>query len=144
MFWVEHHSGTIVPEIWYSTSMGKLGRERFVSRLARAPITYVVLVLLCFLFAWSAVGAYHKSRVAKKKMQASAIELAKLEDQREKLSTELGNATTPFGQEKALREKFNVVREGEEVIMIVEPESSAPIPEEEGGFSRFWKRLFGR
>ncbi len=126
--------------------MYKLQGKRLASRLAGSPLTYVILILLAALFVWSAIGAYGKSRIAKKKVIAAQEELTIMREQKDKLGADLANANTPFGEEKALREKFNVVKEGEKVIVIVDEdlEDSNETTEEESGFSRFLRRIFGR
>lgn len=123
--------------------MGHISSKRLITRLKQSPMTYVLLILLGFFFIYSAVGAYKKSRLANDRLNTAQKELSNLEDQKHMLTTELENANTPFGQEKALREKFNVVKEGEQVIVIVDKEdspSSTPADEDE---SSFWKKLKG-
>lgn len=124
--------------------MQKLQRKRLASRLAQSPLSYIILVLLAGLFAWSAIGAYGKSRIAKKKVIAAEEELAVFREQKEKLSSDLANANTAFGEEKALREKFNVIKEGEKVIVIVDEEKKEEVAakEDRGGFFGFLRRLF--
>lgn len=124
--------------------MAGLSRKRFISKLTRSPLAYIILILILALFTWSAIGAYQKSRVSRNKLINLESELASLEVQKEKLSLELTNANTPFGQEKAIREKFNVVKEGEKVIMIVSEDKNAGEDEEEkeGGLRGFWRRIF--
>lgn len=122
--------------------MKKLQSKRFISRLAHSPLTYAILIIFAALFVYSAFGAYHKSRLAKKRVVASQEELASLSVQKEKLSLELDNANTTFGQEKAIREKFNVVREGEKVIMVVKEAPVMEVSEDKKG-DGFWKFLRG-
>ncbi len=105
----------------------------------QSPLAYVVLVVLGFIFIYSAVGAFNKSRIADEKMNKAKSELENLEDQKHRLTTELENANTPYGQEKALREKFNVVKDGEQVIVIVNKEESStttPPGEKSGWFGK--------
>ncbi len=119
--------------------MPKLGRKRLVSRLARSPLTYVVLIIFAGLFVYSSVGAYNKSRLARKKVTVASSELASLQEQKTKLGADLESANTDFGTEKAIREKFNVVKKGEKVIMIVQEE---PVePEDRAGKDGFWQFL---
>ncbi len=99
--------------------MPKLERKRFITRLAHSPLTYIVLLLLGGLFSFGAIDAYGKSRTADKRLAATQAEYQKLSEQKEQLSKDLEYANTPFGEEKALREKFNVIREGENIIVIV-------------------------
>lgn len=105
--------------------MAKVERKRSITRLAHSPLTYIVLVLLGALFMFGAVDAYGKSRLSEKKLTATREENASLEKQKTLLSKDLENANTPFGEEKALREKFNVIKEGEKIIVIVPPDQSA-------------------
>ena len=116
-----------------------------MTRLAESPFTYIVLIIFGALFTYSAVGAYNKSRLAREKMQEAEAEYVKLTDQKQKLSTELANANTDYGVEKALREKFNVVKEGERIIMLVDEEqvaNSAEAVGENKGFFNFFVEIF--
>lgn len=119
--------------------MGQISSKKFITRLIQSPMAYVVLVVLGFIFVYSAIGAYNKSRLADEKMDAARSELENLEDQKHRLTAELENANTPYGQEKALREKFNVVKDGEQVIVIVNKEESpttTPPGEKSGWFGK--------
>lgn len=119
--------------------MGQISSKRFITKLIQSPLAYVVLVVLGFIFVYSAIGAFNKSRLAEEKMNTAKSELENLEDQKLRLTAELENANTPYGQEKALREKFNVVKEGEQVIVIVNKEESAtgtPSGEKSGWFTK--------
>ncbi len=125
--------------------MPKVERKRSITRLAHSPLTYVVLLLLGGLFAFGAVDAYGKSRLAEKKLSATEAEHQKLEKQKDELSKDLQNANTPFGEEKALREKFNVIKEGEKIIVIVPPDQSANSAEamdKEGSVFDYFLKFF--
>jgi cell division protein FtsB len=125
--------------------MPSIQRKRLMTRLAESPFTYIVLIIFGALFTYSAVGAYSKSRLAREKMQAAEAEQVKLTDQKQKLTTELANANTDYGLEKALREKFNVVKEGERIIMLVDEEqvaSSAEAVGDKKGFFDFIVEIF--
>lgn len=125
--------------------MTPLGRKRFITRLAHSPLSYFLLIVFGVLFVYGAVDAYGKSRAAEERLRATEAEHARLEDQKMRLSKDLENANTPFGEEKALREKFNVIREGEKIIVIV-PEgqkaNSAESMDKEGGIFDFVLRFF--
>ncbi len=123
--------------------MAQISSKRFITRVIQSPMAYVVLIILGFLFVYSAIGAFNKSRLAEEKMNTAKNELENLEDQKFRLTTELENANTSYGQEKALREKFNVVKEGEQVIVIVNKEESpttTPPGEGSGWFGKKFKK----
>jgi cell division protein FtsB len=123
--------------------MAQLDRRRFITKLRHSPLAYIVLILFAVLFTYSAIGAYKKSRLAEAKMNAAETELADLENQKSRLTAELENANTEFGQEKALREKFNIVKQGEQVIMIVN-KADTETSETPKAKARFWARIFGK
>lgn len=132
------------PKFGNIVDMSRIKRRRFISAVAKSPITYILLVIFCALFIYSAIGAYEKSRLAREKLRASESELAELQDQKRHLSGDLENANTPFGTEKAIREKFNMVREGEKAIVIVDDtENTDQETVEKGGFWSLLKRIFG-
>ncbi len=123
--------------------MAHIDRRRFITKLTHSRVSHVILFLLMTLFVYSAVGAYRKSRIANDRMSASLSELIELEDQKSRLSTELENSNTDFGREKALREKFNVVKEGEQVIVIVNDKDLGKVStdtEKKG----FFEKIFGK
>lgn len=125
--------------------MGRLARKRFISRLTRHPLSYVVLVIFAGLFTYKAFGAYSKSRVADKRLNSAQEELANLQVQKDKLTNDLENSNTSFGEEKAIREKFNVVKKGEKVIMVVDKKDEAPAVEndsEKPAFFSFLRKIF--
>lgn len=125
--------------------MAQLQRKRLITRLTESPLTYIALIILGALFTYSAIGAYNKSRLAREKMQEALAEQIKLTDQKMRLTSELANANTLYGQEKALREKFNVVKEGERLIMIVSEDqqaSSAEAVDNKKGLFGFLSKIF--
>jgi cell division protein FtsB len=123
--------------------MAGIDRRRFITKLTHSPLAYIILLLLAGLFVWNTIGAYRKSRVAESRMVSALEENARLQDQKTKLTNELENANTDFGREKALREKFNVVKAGEQVIVLVPEENGTSTPAT-AIKSGFWARLFGK
>lgn len=107
--------------------------------------TLVVAVLLAGFFAFSLPSmyrAYERANEARFESQMAYDELViKYND----LEEDLGTLSSEQGIEKALRERYRVVRDGEEVVVFVEHD---PL---EGAFSAdvsehrmsWWKRLFG-
>lgn len=133
------------PQIGYNSPMPKLERKRSITKLTHSPITYIVLLLLGALFSFGAIDAYGKSRMAEKRLSATEAENQRLSKQKDQLSKDLEYANTPFGEEKALREKFNVIREGEKIIVIVPEDQKADIAtslDKREGIFDFFLRFF--
>lgn len=66
-----------------------------------------------------------------------------LQQQKEKLSSDISNLQTDQGKEKIFRENFGLAKNGEDMIVIVEDKNPpvAPQPAASGFFS-FLKNLF--
>ena len=124
--------------------MAGIKRRRWVSQISRSPVAYIVMIVISGLFIFSSIKAYSKSRLAKEKLDVARAEVSQVRDQKTKLAKDIEIANTEYGLEKAIREKLNVVKEGEKVIMVVkeDPEEAVDI-EKDSGFWSFVKGLFG-
>ena len=122
----------------------RISKERFLSKVIRNPLTYVVLIFLVVTFSYSVIATYKKSKIAKQKTRQVESELQKLVDQESGLAESLNDMNTPFGVEKSLREKFGIVKDGETAIIITEEKAEADLPteNENQGFFGFLKNIF--
>jgi len=87
------------------------------------------LVGLAFLVLFAAYGVwdiYRKNADAARFRHEAEAQLADLEAQRAKLQADYDKLQTERGKEEALRDSYSVGKEGEGMIMIVEPQQSAP------------------
>ncbi len=122
----------------------RIRKERFLSKIIRSPLTYVVLIGLVILFSYSAIATYKKSKIAKQKTRQVESELQKLNDQEANLADSLNDMNTPFGVEKSLREKFGIIKAGEKSVIVVEQElgENEEKEKENKGFFGFIKDIF--
>jgi cell division protein FtsB len=122
----------------------RIKKERFLSRIVRSPFTYIILIGVLFLFSYSAINTYKKSKIAKEKTRQVERELAGLLEKEGDLKNSLYDMNTSFGVEKSLREKFGIVKNGEVAIIIIDPVSSEISPQEEKnkGFWGFIRNIF--
>lgn len=101
-----------------------------------------MLAALLFVAVFSingALHAYRDSKVAAEKRNLEAKELAELEDRQYHLSAELNALDTDRGVEAAIREKFGMVKDGEEVVVL--PTSD---DEQNGkGGNSLWQKVRG-
>ena len=108
------------------------------------PFLVFMGIVACFLAlpTWS---AYEKMSETKHARIAIAAELDELKEREHELEQEIERLETPRGIEEEIRQKYEVGRGGEEMILIVDPqqeEESDLIPLEEKSFFeklKFWK-----
>lgn len=119
-------------------------RSVFYSR-----ITLLLLICLCFLLAASVYERYTIERqMADRRIEAEQ-ELQTLKERKLELQEKVEYLTAEEGIEAEIRKNFDVAREGEQVIIIVDEEQSAAVSsseidtdEKEGHKKSFWRTLF--
>ena len=65
-----------------------------------------------------AIDFYQKAAESKKRKERAETELLELQKRKENLENKIQSLSSPVGVEKELREKFDLVKEGEETILI--------------------------
>ena len=97
------------------------------------------MIVLLFKGVW---GVYAKYKRASNTMDNTQIEFNKVDDRYNKLQNKVDYLGTEFAQEEAMRERFDVIHPGEEVIKLVNKEvqvQEVEIVEKKG----FWKKVGG-
>ena len=113
-------------------------RRKIGSRLS-ARVTLAALLFVAVFSMNGAWHAYQDSRQAANKRNTEAKELAELRDREYHLTAELGALETPRGVEAAIREKFGMVKEGEEVVVL----PSDADGKDNGSGGSLWDRIRG-
>lgn len=80
----------------------------------------VVLVLVLGLFVKSAYASFVKKQAADIEKHKYEQKLNELIDKKEYLESKIQHLKTNRGKEEALRSRFNVTKEGETIIKIIE------------------------
>ncbi len=101
-------------------------KRRGDKRLSRHPaVSYALLAVLIIVLGvlfWGVWGVYAKYHEAKGKKQALANEYSGIIEREDLLRNKLNKLSTPRGMEEEIRSKFQVAREGEGVLVLVNPE----------------------
>ncbi len=88
----------------------------------------MLIVAAAVVFGISGVwGVYGKERDSRILREKEELRLANLEEQSVSLEQKLSQLETERGKEEALREQYAVGREGERLIIIVEPKIPPPL-----------------
>jgi len=87
----------------------------------------VALLILAISASWGVWNIYHKDRESARLNKEAQTQLADLRTRQTKLEADLGRLQTNRGVEAALRAQYGLGRDGEGLIVIVEPERPAPV-----------------
>ena len=93
----------------------------FARRLALLALLLVVIAALSAL--WDVYKKEHESRVLRQQAEA---QLYNLSIQQSHLKNEISRLQTTRGKEEMLRENYEMAKQGENLIVIIDPPASAP------------------
>ena len=99
--------------------------KRKVKRFMYSRITLVILLVIILLLLKSVWNVYEKESLTRDNLDKTASDLQGLKDREQMLSTEIDRLKTTSGTEAEIREKYGLVKPGEEVIVIVDKNSSS-------------------
>lgn len=104
----------------------------------------VFLGVLVLIFAWGVINFMDKMKVTIKNKKIAEDKVAQLDQEKERLSSDIAKLKTDTGVEESIREKFGLAKEGENVIVIIEDKNAPKVPLEAntGGFFSFLKNWF--
>ena len=112
-------------------------REFLYSKLTIAVILFFVVMLIPGVYS-----IYVKLGESEKDRTAAERDLADLEEREQMLTQKVEQGKTERGLEEQIREKFNVAKEGESVIVLVDqPVVASTTQNEANVFKAVWQRL---
>jgi cell division protein FtsB len=109
-------------------------RSFVTSRLGFFSVLLVTILL--FKGAW---GVFQKERETQASLERAKTTLIIARNREVELSTSVKNLQTPQGVEKEIRNKFDVAKNGEEVIMVVDPKQA--VDTGGGEVTSFWQKI---
>jgi cell division protein FtsB len=115
----------------------KTGRQIIYDRLILLALLVVLLVV-----SRGAWLLWNKNAVAKDNLVSSEIHLKQLEDRKRMLESKLSKIQTPRGLEEEIRTNFSVVKPGEKVINIVDPDKATTTATATPVKKRSWWQIF--
>ncbi len=113
-------------------------------RLLRSRIALICFALLCIFFAGRIVRLLDKAHETRANLTRAESEHETLTKQKQDLEKSINTLSTDEGMEAALRQKFSVVHDGEDLTVIVDPSNAQAAAAASATKIPWWKRLFAR
>ena len=106
--------------------MSEFNRKK-TNNLWHSPLVLLVLFGILVLFIYNMVGLIEKERETTKKKELILSQIETLRDREESLSKDIAKLKTEEGIEETIRDKYQVVKEGEKMVVIVDQEKKEEI-----------------
>lgn len=101
-------------------------QKRQLRRVATSRITQGFLVIVCLFMGSSAYGRYAIARDMAERRAAAERDLTELEERRDALAEQVEYITSERGIEAEMRRQFDIARDGEQVVIILDEPVPAP------------------
>ncbi len=118
--------------------MREFQNKRSSTKFLYSKYVIFLLIILLVIMGHAVYRAYGKYERSKQALTLAEIELEKLQSRKAILDEELADLETVEGKERAVRERFGLVKEGEKLIVLIEDDSPEPqIIEKKTWWERF-------
>jgi cell division protein FtsB len=120
--------------------MMEFQEKRRLKRFLYSRITLICLLIIIFFLLIKVWDVYKKQALTRDYLAKTAASLESLQAREKMLSSEIERLNTEEGTEEEIREKYGLVKPGEEVIVVVDEDgmdSNSILPKE----ISFWQKL---
>ncbi|HUC89135.1 MAG TPA: septum formation initiator family protein [Candidatus Paceibacterota bacterium] len=110
-----------------------------------SPLALGILFCLLALFAYNMVGLVEKAKDSSKKKSLILDQINTLKERQSSLSSDIAKLKTDEGVEETIRDKYQVVKQGEKEVVIVNDDNKTPISSDTTTDHSFWgfiKKMF--
>ena len=124
--------------------MRNFERNRGKKSIMESPLALIVLGIIILIFSWSVIRFWGKMAETRKNKEIAEAKTETLREQKGALRADIEKLETDRGKEEFFRENYGLVKEGEEVIVIVDkaPEAEEPERSPISNFFSFFVNLF--
>jgi cell division protein FtsB len=98
-------------------------QKRKIRAIVNSRYTQGVIVFLTLLVAWSAYVRFDIAREMNERRELAEIEANELEVRRDELQEQIDYLSNERGIEAEMRRQFDIAREGEQVVVILDDET---------------------
>ncbi|MEI6528675.1 MAG: septum formation initiator family protein [bacterium] len=106
------------------------------------PALIVLFIAIVFLLK-EVYDIYQKQQISRQNYDRVATSVESLKSREKMLTSELDRLSTNQGVEAEIREKFNVVKPGEEIIMVINSSSSEADQTAGNSEQNWWQKFIG-
>ena len=117
-------------------------RKRVWSEMLHSKSFLILFGIVLLFFAWNILGLWNKMQDTEKNKNLVENQITNLQQQQQKLTSDINNLNTDQGKERIFRENFGLAKSGEGEIVILDDKNLPPSPPTSSGFWGFWKNLF--
>lgn len=111
-------------------------KPSYIRVLESKPVLVLLFLLLLF-FIWNMLNFWEKRNETQKKLEIVQNRVLELKENELKLKEDIEKLNTEIGVESTIREKYGLVKTGEQVIVVVDDPNFAPsVPEKEDFLSK--------
>jgi cell division protein FtsB len=93
-------------------------------KLFQSKIFFIFILLFLFLFIKAIISFYTKTSESKIRRDQTENEFLELETRKYDLENRIERLESSVGIEEQLREKFDLIKEGEKIILISDPQKA--------------------
>ncbi len=111
-----------------------------LNKIIYSKVMVLILLIFLALLSYSVFSLYKKRNEALTKAHAAQAELDRVKDKQSQIDSSLDKLSTPEGIEDAIRDKFQVVKDGEELIVVTDPNHNETSEKEEVK-QTFWDKI---
>lgn len=111
-----------------------------------SPVMLIILFVILVLFIYNIIGLIEKERETSKKKDVILSNIETLREREMSLSKDISKLKTEEGIEETIRDKYQVVKEGEKMVVIVDESKINTIEMEKLNEHGLWgwiKKTFG-
>jgi len=109
-----------------------------------SPLALIFLFCLLVLFGYNIIGLIEKDMETAHKKELILDQIDDLKQRESSLTSDISKLETDEGKEEIIRDKYQVAKEGEKMVVIVDDSNNTQPKEEEvsHGFWNWLKKIF--
>lgn len=126
--------------------MAEFQTKKDSKRIWHSPLMLFVLLFILLLFMYNMIGLLEKARDTSQKREMVLSQMNSITERQQIEEKNIAKLQTDSGIEETLRDKYHLVKEGEQMVVIVDQDVDKLNKKEEKssklGIVQFFKNLF--